>query len=222
MDEFDSFAHRIAICMTKASRIEHIYQDIKQVLLKMPMRPGQRIDVEALAAHYGVSNVPIRMLMNRLVGEAILEVVPHEGYAIPPATAQQVRDLHKWNQNTLLLALEELFDTETTPDMPPVPIGDDDVVRDTERLFSAIADLSDNRESGRTVRNLNDRLRSIRQINLTDLIDAPKELSVLAKAWAQKDLFGLHKLIWQYHRRRLDLLPEILMRAYSRPRSPAP
>ena len=201
--------------MGKPSRIEGIYSDLKAVLFSGPVRPSQRIDVDALAAHYHVSTMPIRLLLNRMVGEGVLDVVPHEGYVIPSATERRIRDVHRWNQQILMLALETAMDDDPPVAFPDLTLDSDDVVATTEALFLAIAGFSNTGETRPAISNVNDRLRPIRRLDTGDLIDVTAEIEAFREAWQTQDLHTLHRLVWQYHDRRLALVPHFVALAYS-------
>jgi DNA-binding transcriptional regulator YhcF (GntR family) len=200
--------------MGRPSRSEQIYSDFKARVLDTVNRPGQRVDVEALAHHYGLSTQPVRLLLNRLVGENILEVHPHEGYVVPSPTERRIRHVHLWNNQVLMLALEMAMDELPAGPFPELILDQTEIVTSTEALFEAIADLSDNDESRRAVRNMNARLRPIRRLDASAFIDTAGELAAFDAAWKEADIAVLHRLVWQYHHRRLDLIPQIMMLAY--------
>jgi DNA-binding GntR family transcriptional regulator len=200
--------------MGRPSRSEQIYSDFKARVLDTVNRPGQRVDVEALAQHYGLSTQPVRLLLNRLVGENILEVHPYEGYVVPSPTERRIRHVHLWNNQVLMLALEMAMDELPAGPFPELILDQTEIVASTEALFQAIADLSDNDESRRAVRNMNARLRPIRRLDATAFIDTAGELAAFDAAWKDADIAVLHRLVWQYHHRRLDLIPQIMMLAY--------
>jgi DNA-binding GntR family transcriptional regulator len=200
--------------MGKPSRIENIFGDLRQHLLAAPAHPGQRIDVEALAKRYGVSTMPIRLLLNRMVGERVVEVTPHDGYIIPAAKERRIRDVHKWNKMILMLAIETAMDDGPDPDFPELDLDQADIVAATEALFLAIADFSDTSETRYAVSNVNDRLRPIRQLDTGDLIDLPAEMADFKSAWEAHDLGSLRDLVRQYHHRRLALVPNLISLAH--------
>lgn len=201
--------------MGKPSRIENIFGDLRHHLLAAPASPGQRIDVEALALRYGVSTMPIRLLLNRMIGERLIEVTPHEGYIIPAAKERRVRDVHKWNKMILMLAIETAMDDGPNPEFPDLDLDQSDIVAATEALFLAIADFSDTAETRYAVSNVNDRLRPLRQLDTGDLIDLPAEMAEFKAAWQAHDLGSLRDLVKQYHHRRLALVPNFIALAYS-------
>ena len=200
--------------MGKPSRIEHIYSHLRPHLLSAPLQPGQRIDIEALALRYGVSTMPIRLLLNRMIGERVVDITPHEGYIIPAAKERRVRDVHKWNKMILMLAIETAMDDGPDPEFPELDLDQPDIVAATEALFLAIADFSDTGETRYAVSNVNDRLRPIRQLDTGDLIDLPAEMAQFKAAWQAHDLGSLRDLVKQYHHRRLALVPNFIALAY--------
>jgi DNA-binding GntR family transcriptional regulator len=161
-----------------------------------------------------MSTQPIRLLLNRLVGEDILEVHPYEGYVVPSPTERRIRHVHQWNNQVLMLALEMAMGDERTEPFPDLSLDQTEIVSSTEALFEAIAALSDNDESRRAVRNMNARLRPIRLLDVSAFLDAAGVLEAFEAAWKNADLPALHNLVWQYHHRRLDLIPQIMMLAY--------
>ena len=203
---------------TKASLIERIYHGIKQDLSSGALLPGQRVDVAALCERFGASKSPIRNVLNRLVGEDLLEVHAHDGFYRPRVTEQKLRDLYQWTETILLLSLEKAFPEGTTEiALPPVELAGEDVVIQTEQLFSAVASLGGNVEFRRAIYSTNDRLRPIRRQKDTNLIDRPSEVAALASAWQAADIPALRKHISTYHRVRLDLIPRIVAFAYRDP-----
>jgi DNA-binding GntR family transcriptional regulator len=201
--------------MGKPSRIEHIYSDLRPHLLAGQLSPGRRIDIEALSLRYGVSTMPIRLLLNRMVGERVVDITPHEGYVIPAAKERRVRDVHKWNKMILMLAIETAMEDGPDPEFPELDLDQDDIVAATEALFLAIADFSDTGETRYAVSNVNDRLRPLRQLDTGDLIDLPAEMAEFKAAWQAHDLGSLRDLVKRYHHRRLALVPNFVALAYS-------
>lgn len=200
--------------MGKPSRSEHIYQELRQEVLGGQVRPGQKIDIEALAKKYRFSSLPIRLLVNRMIGERVVELTPHDGYAIPSAKERRIREVHKWNRRILLMALETAMAEEPDRVFPPLELDESDVVAATEALFLAIAEFSDMDETRYAVANVNDRLRPIRRLDTGPLIDHPAELQAFKAAWEAHNLKLLHRLVRKYHHRRLELVSQFVALAY--------
>lgn len=56
------------------------------------LRPGEKLNEDALARRYQVSRTPLRAAIRRLAAEGLVETVPHRGARIAPMTAADVRD----------------------------------------------------------------------------------------------------------------------------------
>lgn len=202
----------------KASRIEQVYAGIKQEILAGLLLPGQRADVADMASRYNVSKIPIRMVLNRLVGEDILQTTPHEGFYMPRVSEQRLRDLHGWTQQVLLLSLQMAFSAPPpAPSLPSINFDHDDTVTGIEQLFGAIAGIGGNGEYRRAINSTNDRLRPIRRLPDFSVSDRSTEFRALTDAWVQSDLSALQDLVLAYHERRLAIIPRIVALAYSDP-----
>ncbi len=200
--------------MAKASLIETVYLGIKQELSNGTLLPGQRVDITALCERYGASKSPVRNVLNRLVGEGLLEVQAHDGFYRPRVTEQKLRDLYMWNQQVLLLALENAFALDAVPAASAIDPTDDDLVTRTETLFVAVAKLGGNSELRRAIESINDRLRPIRRQKDGVFLGRPAELAGLTDAWLTADMPALKQQILTYHQVRLDLVPQIVAIAY--------
>lgn len=207
---------------SKASLVETIYAGIKAEITSGALLPGQRVDIAALCTRFGASKSPVRNILNRLVGEGLLEVQAHDGFYRPRVTEQRLRDLYQWNAQVLLLALDGAMASETCPDvLPPLPEATSRV-DEAEHLFAAIAELGENGEFRRAIGTVNDRLRALRQQKAADRFEWADDHVVLRTAWQSADLPALRDGIVAYHARRLQLIPQIVALAYrdpvSRPR----
>ena len=206
--------------MVKPLRIEQIYAEIKQTLDSHHMRPGQRVDVEALAAHFGVSKIPIRMLMRQLVGEGVLEVAPHEGYIIPWMNEQRLANLYRTNRHMLLSAIQTSIGSGPARPVSLPAMVSEDLIDHTEAIFLSIAGLDQNAETVRIVRNLNDRLRAARVVETA--VDVAHELAELRAAWDKDDLNALEDLIHAYHGHRMVHVSKTVSLLYANAGPPEP
>ncbi len=200
--------------MGKPSRSEKIYEDLRKEVLNGRVRPGQKVDIEALAGKFDFSTLPMRMLVNRMIGDRTIELTPSDGFIIPAAKERRIREVHKWNKCILLMALEIAMHDDTGPAFPPLDLDKDDIVAATEALFLAIAEFSDMDETRYAVANVNDRLRPIRQLDTGPLIDHPTELKEFQAAWDDHNLKLLQRLVRKYHTRRIALVKEFVALAY--------
>lgn len=198
---------------TKASLIERIYLDIRRELSDGTLAPGKRVDIAALCDRVGASKSPVRNVLNRLVGEGLLETHAHDGFYRPLVTEAKLRDLYRWSQRLLLMAID-IAESEAVETPVAVEIDVDDVVPATEQLFTSIAALGQSGELLRAVDNVNVRLRAIRTLKANGLIERRGELVALSEAYANSSFRELRTLVASYHALRLTLTPQIVASTY--------
>ncbi len=68
------------------------YEEIRSRILQGMLAPGERLVIDQLASEFGVSKVPIREAVDRLIGEGWLERSPHIGPFVPMLTSDEVRE----------------------------------------------------------------------------------------------------------------------------------
>lgn len=68
------------------------YEELRARILDGSLPPGERLVIDQLAAAFGVSKVPIREAVDRLIGEGWLERSPHIGPFVPLLTSGEVRE----------------------------------------------------------------------------------------------------------------------------------
>jgi len=206
-----------------SSLIEGIYVGLKNDLLSGAHLPGERIDIAALLARFPSSKTPLLHALNRLVGEGLIEARPHDGYYIPRMTTDSLRDLYECDLQILNLVLDNATASPNRSEArPDIVFTETDSVIDTERLFLAIASLTSNRQFGRIISGLNDRLRPLRRLKMATAFNRPDELEPFKEAWRLDDLQTIKTLLSEYHERRLRHIPELIALSYTAPVSRTP
>ncbi|WP_157535403.1 GntR family transcriptional regulator [Nocardia inohanensis] len=71
----------------------HAYTTIKQRIVGVELRPGQRLVERDLAAELEVSRIPLREALRMLAAERLVLLVPGKGALVAPFTPTDVRDL---------------------------------------------------------------------------------------------------------------------------------
>jgi len=66
--------------------------NLREMLLKGDFQPGERISELPLVARLGVSRTPIRLALDRLSHEGLLEVSPSGGFVVREFTLADVWD----------------------------------------------------------------------------------------------------------------------------------
>lgn len=85
--------------VTKVARVarvtlsEHVYQDLRELVLAGQVAPGEKFTLRGLAAAIGVSSMPIREAVGRLAAEGALEVLPNRAIRVPLMTRARFVEL---------------------------------------------------------------------------------------------------------------------------------
>ena len=71
----------------------HVVDDLRHAILSGDQPPGTVIPVDEVAAHLGVSPIPVREALMTLIGEGLVERRPHVGYRVTTLTFEEFTDL---------------------------------------------------------------------------------------------------------------------------------
>ena len=63
---------------------DRVYQLLKTRIIELDLGPGERLQVEKLAAQLGVSPTPVREALNRLSAEGIVTAAAYRGFHVSP------------------------------------------------------------------------------------------------------------------------------------------
>ena len=74
---------------------EHVYGRLRELILNGGIEPGRTVTVVSLSEAFGVSAMPVREALHRLVAEKALTVVTGRSVGIPLLTAQRLHDLRR-------------------------------------------------------------------------------------------------------------------------------
>jgi DNA-binding GntR family transcriptional regulator len=69
---------------------EFVYEQLREAVATGDLAPGQRIVLDQVAEALGVSKVPVREAITRLVGEGWVELHPHVGPVVPQLSPDEV------------------------------------------------------------------------------------------------------------------------------------
>jgi DNA-binding GntR family transcriptional regulator len=86
---------------------EAVYQQLKQALMSGRIAPGSTMTIRSLAASFGVSLMPVREALRRLVAEHVLELQPNRSVALPVITRERFREITRIRTSLEGLAAEE-------------------------------------------------------------------------------------------------------------------
>lgn len=79
---------------------------IKDMVLRYELRPGQKLEHQALAERLGMSRTPVREALGRLTEEGFVMRVPHKGYFVPEITEAEARELFELRECLELYSVE--------------------------------------------------------------------------------------------------------------------
>ncbi|MDY6998569.1 MAG: GntR family transcriptional regulator [Actinomycetota bacterium] len=71
-----------------------VIDDLRRAILSGDQPPGTVIPVDEVAAHLGVSPIPVREALMTLIGEGLVERRPHVGYRVTTLTFEEFTDLY--------------------------------------------------------------------------------------------------------------------------------
>lgn len=72
---------------------EHVYQQIRQAIVRCDFEPGERLRVEELSRRFGVSSSPVREALNRLAEQGMVRTLENRGFRVAALTSEGVGDL---------------------------------------------------------------------------------------------------------------------------------
>jgi DNA-binding GntR family transcriptional regulator len=74
-------------------KTEIVYEQIRKAILDGLIKPGDKLDTDAIAAAFSVSRMPVREAIKRLQLEGWVDVKPHKEVRVASVTKAQIRDV---------------------------------------------------------------------------------------------------------------------------------
>lgn len=180
--------------------------------------PGDRIDVNAIAASDGMSPTPVRNALYRLAGAGLLISQSNEGFFVPHCSEQDLRDLYDGSTALLGIAIGRASYGRTPPkrrSLDAVRSGDCVEMR-SEAAFQDIMFLCANKRLRLAFADVALRLRPFRPLEKELIANREIELRRILGAYEKVDYSELGRLIDAYHRRRIRLAPKLIARMQQR------
>ncbi len=201
--------------MNPAPTFDRTYPLIKRQVLRGNWRPGERIDASALSKDLDASAIPVREVLQRLVGERMLELVPSGGFAVPEVSEEALRNLYSWHGQLVRIALR--YRGTLTLRLPSAAFLDA-LARDdyegfalaTETVFAAIANASMISEHALVLISVGERLRRFRRQEARLIKDVLPELHLVRTLTESGPEDELREAIAAYHRRRLRRAAQLI------------
>lgn len=79
--------------VSRATIQDHVYGRLREMILTGGIEPGRTVTVQSLADAFGVSAMPVREALHRLVAEKALTVVAGRSIGIPFLSVERLADL---------------------------------------------------------------------------------------------------------------------------------
>lgn len=200
--------------MTPPGTFERVYAAIRQRLREGLYRPGDRLEPAVLAEELNASVTPVRDALHRLTGERLVDAPRHEGFRMPMMTETTLRHLYAWHLDLLLLAVTKhrASAAATRQDRTrglrhagPEPDGQGQ--RDP---FVELARSTGNPEHVAAIESLQERLQPFQKLEHEFLDGTDTETSDILSALKAKDRRALRSSLVRYHRRRQQIVPQLL------------
>lgn len=107
---------------------QHVYEQLKVLIISNELPPGEALVEERLAAQWGISRTPLRSALARLERDGLVTTVPHKGCVVTDILPEDVHEVYQVRE-----ALETMAVQLATPRIP------DQVLDELARLFDEIA-----------------------------------------------------------------------------------
>lgn len=76
----------------KTTLADSLADQLRKAIITGELQPEERINIKDLTAKYGVSETPLRMALNRLISESLIENFPRQGMRVRPINIEMCRE----------------------------------------------------------------------------------------------------------------------------------
>ena len=198
--------------MTPFGAFDRVYSAIKQRLMDGFYLPGSKLESGELSDELGASITPVREALHRLTGERLVEEAPrHDGFRTPMMTESTLRQLYDWHFDLVMLAVTKHRALDLAAQTPLEEARSNEPARIRQNAwFLALAHENRNPELAWALRNLTERLEPVQRLEAKFLDDTEAETNAIVDALQASDRKVLRRKLVNYHRRRKQIVPELL------------
>ena len=231
--------------MSKASSsVDRVYDRLRQMAADFEFKPDERINESALSTKLGASRTPLREALNRLVAEGFLTFQNGRGFFCRSLSPKRIVDLYEARQAIECEALRRSVERADDSDIAAVLDYLDttephyktcessmEVLEMDEDFHIRLAALSNNSELVGMLRNINDRIRYVRRVDLKMMLakkliarNEGAQLSahrIFLNALAARDVAAAVEAMRNHIERRKEEATEAVRIAYSQLYVPA-
>ena len=231
--------------MNKASSsVDRVYDRVRHMAANFEFKPDERINESALSLMLGASRTPLREALNRLVAEGFLTFQNGRGFFCRSLSPEKIVDLYEARQAIECEALRRSVERASDEEIAAVIAYLDEtepryntsnltveVLEMDEDFHMRLVQLSKNSELVRLLRNINDRIRYVRLVDLK-MILAKKQIAknkgaklsahrIILNALAARDEKAAVTAMRSHIERRREEATEAVRIAYSQLYVPA-
>ena len=170
----------------KTSLADQSANKIRNLILQGSLRPGEHINIDSLSKLFGVSKIPVREALKKLIAEGLAVYTPKVGYAVRNLTLHeylQVSEIHQALELYLIKELAEmpfLVDTEALEELNAeikagIEAGDmEHVTEYNDKFHKKLYEKYPNQLFVERLADLWNEVRSLRNIMYNNLVFAKK------------------------------------------------
>lgn len=97
--------------LEKRTLANQVYDYLRDRIVNLSLKPGEKIDVKQLAHELSVSQTPIREALHKLVEQGLVEPRPYIGYFVTQLSPKDIQELFDLRKSLETLALKYALDT---------------------------------------------------------------------------------------------------------------
>ena len=215
--------------------VDAVYDALRQAIVSYLLKPGERLDVDDLAAKLGVSLTPVRGAVQRLASEGLIEVRPRSGTFVASLTVEDLVETFQIRCALECLAVEEAAGKVSTAEVRRLkellrmmrrPVRDEAERKEHERNNSELHGIFIEASGNRRLKEMYDALNAHIQIArihasnsdwLARLGEEQAEHEAIVEAVERHDGPAAAKAMRKHVYRAKDALVAALRQAEERP-----
>ncbi|MEZ5862730.1 MAG: GntR family transcriptional regulator [Geminicoccaceae bacterium] len=93
--------------LQRATLNDEVYHELRRAIMSGAIEPGSTMTIRGLAASFGISLMPVRQALNRLVAEHVLDLLPNRSVVLPRIDAGRFHEITRIRVALEGLAAEE-------------------------------------------------------------------------------------------------------------------
>lgn len=93
----------------KKTLSDTVLEKLRRDIMEQNLKPGEKIDVKELAERYGTSVTPVKVALNRLISDRLIENYPRQGMYVKAVEHQELFDIFEIREMLDLFYMEEVL-----------------------------------------------------------------------------------------------------------------